>query len=197
MSAEPGAPRQLALLRAILRDLSVPIIVVDRDARLLFLNASALRLLQCTQDIVGGPISSVLALVNSQLGLSIDAIIAHVVREGLAAATAWKADLVTTAGRQIPVELVTSALSLDEEGTAGVTLTLRDRTDEQDTERRVQRLLEKSESEREWFSLVLNSIADEVYFTDTDARYTYANPAALREFGHASVEGTEVAKVIE
>jgi PAS domain S-box-containing protein len=145
---------------------------------------------------VGRPISSLLALVNSQSGHSINALVGHVLA-GTAPATAWKADVVTNTAGQIPVELVASPMALDGAGAAGVILTLRDRTDEQHTERQVQRLLETAHSEREWFSLVLNSIADEVYFTDTDQRYTYANPAAMREFGHESVQGIEVAKVIE
>jgi len=46
--------------------------------------------------------------------------------------------------------------------------------------------------EREWLAAVLDSISDEVYFTDTHGRYTYANPAALEQFGHDAVQGTQV-----
>jgi len=53
----------------------------------------------------------------------------------------------------------------------------------------------KTRREKEWLSAVLNSISDEVYFTDTDGRYTYANPAALRAFGHESLQGVPVADV--
>lgn len=197
MSAEFGSEPQLLLLRAILCDLPVPVVVSDADARVLFLNGSAEKLLRCTQDAVGRPIASVLTLVNSQAGLSVKALIEHVLRGASASSTAWRADLVTNDGGQIPVELSASLLALGGDHIAGVTLTLRDRTDEQHIERQVQRLLETAESGREWFSLVLDSIADEVYFTDTDKRYTYANPAAMREFGHESVQGIEVAKVIE
>jgi PAS domain S-box-containing protein len=47
--------------------------------------------------------------------------------------------------------------------------------------------------EKEWLEAVLNSIGDEVYFTDTGGRCMYANPAAMQEFGHESVQGVEVA----
>jgi len=197
MSTESSSSRQLPLLCAILCDLPVPIIVSDLDGMVLFLNDSAEKLFQCTKDAVGRPISSVLTLVNSQSGLSIDGVIGHVLSGESGTASTWKADIVTSAAGQIPVELVASALRLGGSEIAGVTLTFRDRTEEQHFERQVQRLLETAESEREWFSLVLNSIADEVYFTDTEKRYTYANPAAMREFGHESVQGIEVAKVIE
>lgn len=197
MSTELESSPQLALLRAILCDLPVPVVVSDPEATVLFLNGSAERLLHCTQEAVGRPISSILRLINCQPGLSIGALIEQVLRGGLASATAGKADLVTRTGGQTPVELVASPLRLGGHDIGAVTLTIRDRTEQQHTERQVQRLLETAESEREWFSLVLNSIADEVYFTDTDKRYTYANPAAMREFGHASVRGIDVAKVIE
>ncbi|HEU4600756.1 MAG TPA: hypothetical protein VFS24_02250, partial [Steroidobacteraceae bacterium] len=45
----------------------------------------------------------------------------------------------------------------------------------------MQGLLEKTQAEREWYSLVLRSIAEEVYFTDIDGRYRYANHAVLNE----------------
>ena len=47
--------------------------------------------------------------------------------------------------------------------------------------------------EKEWLEAVLNSIGDEVYFTDTGGRFMYANPAAMQEFGHKSLQGVEVA----
>ncbi len=63
-----------------------------------------------------------------------------------------------------------------------------------------QRLLAKAhadvQAEKEWLSRVLHSIADEVWLTDKSGRYTLANPAALREFGHDSVEGMEVQAAI-
>lgn len=49
--------------------------------------------------------------------------------------------------------------------------------------------------EKEWLAAVLDSISDEVYFTDTGERYMYANPAAMDEFGHKSIEGIGVAEI--
>jgi PAS domain S-box-containing protein len=49
--------------------------------------------------------------------------------------------------------------------------------------------------EKEWLSAVLNSISDEVYFTDVNGRYMYANPTAMDEFGHGSIQGTGVAEL--
>ena len=73
---------------------------------------------------------------------------------------------------------------------SGIDITARTRA-----EREVLRRSEVDRAEREWLTAVLNSMNEEVYFTDTQKRYSYANPAALREFGHESVEGVEVEKI--
>jgi PAS domain S-box-containing protein len=75
--------------------------------------------------------------------------------------------------------------------TSGVDISARIRV-----EAEVRRLLEVNRAEREWLSAVLNSLTQEVYFADTQKRYTYANPAALREFGHDSVEGVDIEKIV-
>ena len=50
--------------------------------------------------------------------------------------------------------------------------------------------------ESEWLAAVLNSMTDEVYFTDRNRRYTYANPAAMREFSHDSIDGVRVEDLV-
>ena len=73
----------------------------------------------------------------------------------------------------------------------GIDVTARNRA-----ELEVKRLLDALRAEKEWLFAVLNSINEEVYFTDPQGRYTYANPAALREFGHASLAGVPVETVV-
>jgi PAS domain S-box-containing protein len=63
-------------------------------------------------------------------------------------------------------------------------------------ERETQRLFEHDRAENEWLTAVLDSMNDEVYFTDTDRKYTYANPAAIREFGHEKIEGISVDELV-
>jgi len=77
-----------------------------------------------------------------------------------------------------------------------VRLTLRDCTERKQAEQKAQRLLAAVQADKEWLSQVLSSINEEVYFTDTQRRYTFANTVAMREFGHTSVKGIEVEKVI-
>ncbi|HEU4653353.1 MAG TPA: ATP-binding protein [Steroidobacteraceae bacterium] len=60
----------------------------------------------------------------------------------------------------------------------------------------MQELLDKTQAEREWYSLVLRSLAEEVYFTDVDGRYRYANHAVLNEFGYERVDGVPVTDIL-
>ena len=63
-------------------------------------------------------------------------------------------------------------------------------------EAEVRRLLAANRAEREWLSAVLNSMTEEVYFADPHRRYTYANPAAMREFGHSAIEGADIERIV-
>ena len=63
-------------------------------------------------------------------------------------------------------------------------------------EAEVRRLLAVHRAGREWLSAVLNSMTEEVYFADPQRRYTYANPAAMREFGHSAIEGADIERIV-
>ena len=63
-------------------------------------------------------------------------------------------------------------------------------------EAEVNRLLDVNRAEREWLAAVLNSMTEEVYFADPQRRYTYANPAALREFRHDTVQGVYIENIV-
>jgi len=78
----------------------------------------------------------------------------------------------------------------------GLFVSFQDVTERRRAHADVQQLLEAARTEKEWLSLVLNSITDEVWFTDAQKRYKLANPAALREFGLASVEGLPIEEVM-
>jgi PAS domain S-box-containing protein len=63
-------------------------------------------------------------------------------------------------------------------------------------EQETQRLFEHDRAEKEWLAAVLDSMNEEVYFTDTNQKYTYANPAAMREFGHERITDVSVEDLI-
>ena len=63
-------------------------------------------------------------------------------------------------------------------------------------EQESQRQFEHDRAEKEWLAAVLDSMNEEVYFTNIDQKYTYANPAAIREFGHERIAGIPVAELV-
>jgi PAS domain S-box-containing protein len=56
----------------------------------------------------------------------------------------------------------------------------------------IQRLLSAVREEKDRLLSLLNSISDEVWFTDTNRKFTLANPAALRAFGLDPTQGIGV-----
>jgi PAS domain S-box-containing protein len=52
------------------------------------------------------------------------------------------------------------------------------------------------EAARAHLAALLDSMNEEVYFTDTEKRYAYVNPAALRQFGHTRIEGVPLAEIV-
>lgn len=82
-------------------------------------------------------------------------------------------------------------ISRDSIVTSGVDISSRIRV-----EAEVKRLLEVNRAEREWLAAVLNALTEEVYFADPQKRYTYANPAALSAFGHDTVAGVDIEKIV-
>jgi PAS domain S-box-containing protein len=78
----------------------------------------------------------------------------------------------------------------------GLFVSFQDVTERRRAQEANQQLLDAARTEKEWLSLVLNSITDEVWFTDAQKRYKLANPAALREFGLTSVEGLAVVELL-
>jgi len=64
-------------------------------------------------------------------------------------------------------------------------------TERKKAEERIQQLMLAAQQEKERLSSLVNSIPDEVWFTDIDKNFTLANPSVLREFG-AKVDGMGV-----
>jgi len=76
-------------------------------------------------------------------------------------------------------------------GTSSLDITVRSRAEEEN-----RRMSDATRAEKEWLAAVLDSMTEEVYFTDRLQRYTYANPAALREFGRTTVAGVDVDSIV-
>ncbi len=72
-----------------------------------------------------------------------------------------------------------------------------DITDQALARRDIQRQFAADRAEKEWLAAVLNSMTEEVYFSDTQHRYTYVNPAAMRSFGGEMKTGVPVEELLE
>ncbi len=64
-------------------------------------------------------------------------------------------------------------------------------------EEETQGLLRVIQQEKDRLSVLVNSMNDEVWFADTQKRFTLANPSALKEFGLGAVDRIDVEKLAE
>jgi PAS domain S-box-containing protein len=72
-----------------------------------------------------------------------------------------------------------------------------DITERKQAEENAQRLLNAIHTEKEKLSALVNSISDEVWFADTQKKFTLANPSALQQFGLDSIEEISIEKLVE
>jgi two-component system CheB/CheR fusion protein len=174
------------------------VIVTDLESRIVYLNEAAEALLGVdAAHAEGRPLSSVFTVVEAGRREPLADLVAQTASAGsLPASPSRPLNLVLQDGREIPLDLRGERLQCEDAGIDAVMLTFRDASGRRETEQEARRLLDAMRAEKEWLAQVLNSIADEVYFADTSGRYTYANPAALAEFGHESVEGKKVEDII-
>lgn len=195
--AEAAARRQMELASVSMASIRDGVIVTDLEGRVTFLNDAAESLLgRRRADVESLSLASVLKVVETDGREPVGDLISAVLRSGSPGCVADEVTLLTQDGREPTIELSGAPVRAEDGGIRGVVLTFRDCTGRSRAEKEVKRLYEAVHAEKERLSLVLSNISDEVYFTDTEGRYLFANAAALREFGHASVEGVEVKKVI-
>ena len=84
---------------------------------------------------------------------------------------------------EVRTRQVNAAPVRDANGTIiGSVAVVRDITARKQSEENVRNLLEEVQREKERLSSLINSISDEVWFADSQKKFTLANPAALREF---------------
>lgn|GEM_PF-197458 len=81
-------------------------------------------------------------------------------------------------------------------GIRRLTGVIQDITDRKETEEENRRLARIVQQEKDRLSALFNSISDEIWFTDTEKRFTLANPSALRSFGFDGIEAIDMEKFI-
>jgi PAS domain S-box-containing protein len=194
-SAEAATRRQWELVNVAMASIGEGVIVTDVVGRVAFINRAAETLLGCTTaDVDGLPLTAVFKTKGSPSPGPITTLSDSVLRRGVSIEAAGDTVLSRQDGRELPVEL-NAAPILENGGVRGMVLAFRDCSERKRSEDEVRRLFDAVRAEKEWLSAVLGSINEEVYFTDTQSRYVYANPAALREFGHISAEDVDLEKM--
>src|SRR6185437_14930608 len=105
-------------------------------------------------------------------------------------------ELLDGGGRAVPISLSAMPLRRADGSTYGVALSIMGCTARRHAQQQLRQANEALRAEKEWLARTLDGIAEEVYFTDMQGRYTYANPAVFREFGHSLLAGIEVKQII-
>jgi PAS domain S-box-containing protein len=194
---ETAASRQTELLTLTMASIGEGVIATDVEGRVIFINDAAGSLLGCAPSAVqGAPFGSVFKAINALNREPVANLVDSALNPGSRAGAADSRALIRSDGREVAIELSCAPIRSDNGTVRGVVVTFRDCSERRQAEQEAQRLLETVQAEKEWFSQVLSSINEEVYFTDTQKRFTFANAAAMREFGHTSVKGIEVEKVL-
>lgn len=187
--ADATTRRRMELLDIAVNSIHEGAIITDTGGRVLFLNAGAANLLGHTPEAASGrPLDEVCTFIDARSGAPLTDVTATILRLGSLVGAVDDVELLTARGEPMSIEL--SGVPIHATGAPrGIVLTFRDRSERK-------RLFDAVHAQKERLALVLDSIDDEVYFTDTQQCYVYANPAALREFGHDTVEGIDVSRII-
>ena len=73
---------------------------------------------------------------------------------------------------------------------------VQDITERKEAEEEFRKLSEIVQQERDRLSALINSIGDEVWFADTEKKFTLANPSALRMFGFDGMSEIDIEKLV-
>ena len=174
-------------------DISPECIAVHRDGQLLYVNPAGARLLGASNpdEVIG---RSIFDIVPPDRLKIVRARVRQVQEEGLPTPPQEGAYL-RFDGKPFWGEATGTPITYD--GKPSVQLIIRDITERKQAEEHTQRLLAVVQEEKDRLSALVNGIQDEVWFADTEKKFTLANPSALREFGLGSTDGIDVEKLAE
>jgi PAS domain S-box-containing protein len=100
-------------------------------------------------------------------------------------------------GEWIYTAINVGAITYTDEKNSRVVVIGHDITERKRAEEEVKRLLSLVQEERDRLSSLLDSISDEVWFADTNRKFTLANPSAVREFNLDQSGAIDVEKLAE
>jgi len=173
------------------------VVITDAIGRVLFLNRAAGELIGRNRaDVVGTAFESEFRFIDARTREPVVDVIEAVRRGGARDDAACDLELLDGGGRAVPISLSAMPLRRADGSTYGVALSIMGCTARRHAQQQLRQANEALRAEKEWLARTLDGIAEEVYFTDMQGRYTYANPAVFREFGHSLLAGIEVKQII-
>ena len=159
------------------------VIATDTSGKIVFMNGEAETLTGWVlSEASQKPVKTIFNIINEQSRLEVDSPIDRVLREGMVVGLANHTVLIRKDGTEVPID-DSGAPIRDKDGkTTGVVLVFRDITERKKAEDTIQQQKNVVQQERDRLSSLLNSITDEVWFADTNKKFTLANPSAVKDF---------------
>jgi PAS domain S-box-containing protein len=146
------------------------------------MNTVAEQLTECTlNEARGKPVQEIFRVINEFTRRNVEDV-ARVIEKGMIDGLTNLTILVRKNGTEVAIDHSGAPIRDKDGKTTGVVLVFRDITERKKLEKEAHRLLGAVQQERDKISSLLNSINDEVWFADTEKRYTLANPSAIKEF---------------
>jgi PAS domain S-box-containing protein len=167
-----------AAFKTILYSIGDGVITTDRTGRVKILNQTASALTGWNEaDAVGKPIADVFRIVNEVTRLTVENPLSTVLTEGAIVGLANHTLLVSKDGKETPIA-DSGAPIRDERGEIdGAVLVFRDKTEERDAERTIQKSAEK-------YRIVADNTSDWEFWVNTHGEFLYNSPACHRTTGY-------------
>ncbi|MBE3116740.1 PAS domain S-box protein [Candidatus Bathyarchaeota archaeon] len=159
------------------------VIATDTSDKITFMNTVAEQLTEWTlNEAWGKPVQEIFRAINEFTRRNVEDSVARVIEKGMIDGLTNHTILVRKNGTEVAIDHSEAPIRGKDGKTTGVVLVFRDITERKKLEKEAHRLLGAVQQERDKISSLLNSINDEVWFADTEKRYTLANPSAIKEF---------------
>ncbi|WP_094228762.1 PAS domain S-box protein [Methanolobus psychrotolerans] len=179
--AEEALIESEKLFRTTLYSIGDGVITTDTAGNLRQMNFVAEKMTGWTEDEANGkPLEEVFDIINEDTRLQVEIPVRRVLREGMIVGLANHTLLISRDGKEIPIADSGSPIVNEDGNITGVVLVFRDQSDE----RRAQDAIAESEAR---FRLLVEN-APEAIFVQTDWKFAYLNPEALKLFGAKSPE---------
>ena len=192
-TVEKQAQRSLARLAAIIESSEDAILSKDLKGIIQTWNAGAARMFGYqAEDVIGQPITLLLPPER----VHEEEQILERVRNGQCVEHLETVRM-TKDGRRLDVSVTVSPVKDHDGQIIGVSKILRDITNRKRAKEERQRLHALAAREKDRLSALVSSITDEIWFADTEERFTLTNPSASQEFGLGVTDGTDVRRLAE